>query len=347
MDVDKSLQQLRDTADRTLLQDVVFSADLERQVLERVRRTGGRRGWFSGGWIAAAAILLCLIGWAGSGSISEWLGQSGRAAGSPSETWQPSRSVTAIYEGNPFSYVGEKPVRIIAGEMYEGQAQKVLWLLNGSFASSVQIVGTSAAGEKVELGSWRVGGPVYDADGSFPSSIALPDAGVWKLEVISDGVPLGHVFVKVKGGVSDSSKEWLEPLLIQYLTRDKAFDWIGSPRFASVDIFGVEGNAERKTVYAWALVESIGKEGDEYVSKAGVSLPLAFQIEYGYQLASKGSDYRVVSHQEPKDGNLYWSSIEQIFPAKYLDKISERQGNVEDLHQQNIERYRQSVESGK
>jgi hypothetical protein len=325
MDVDKRLQQLQQAADSTLLRDVVFTTEMERKVRTKIAKRS-RSQLPRVVSLAAALILIALVLWNMVPVGGEkWTANRPEPQHSmlpgmvwePPVLWKPSREKTDMFAGQPFTYIGEKPVRIITGELYEDQAQKVMWLLNGSFAEEVELVAVSAAGERVELGKWNVAGPLYDADGHFPSGIALPSPGVWKLQVLSGGKHFGHVFVEVKAGIHPANRSLVEPLIERYIkTNREAFGWLGEEPEISLDLLGVESpNAETKRVYAWVKVRSTDR-----LKSSAVSAPMAFQIAF------TGNDYKVISHRMPEDGNRHWSSIQEIFPPKYVEIIKKRYG---------------------
>jgi hypothetical protein len=186
--------------------------------------------------------------------------------------------------------------------------------LNGSFADEVQLVAVNERGERKDLGTWKVGGPLYDADGHFPSGISIPKPGVWKLQVLSGGKHFGLLFVEVKPGISPSNRSLAEPLITRYLEMHKEFAGGASSKQISLELYGVESpDAEHWTVYAWVFVR-----GQHPWGPTGISAPVVFDIAYD------GRDYRVTGHRLPESGNRYWPSIEKMFPAKIVEKIKQR-----------------------
>jgi hypothetical protein len=325
MDIEKSLKQLKQTADGTLMKDFTFTASMEQQVRERInaRKNHVRYRWYAG-TVAAAAVLLLFFE-----VFSQWrpIDPHGQAEKEkrlllphllwePPSLWHPAPLQTEVYDNQRFSYYGEKPVRVIAGGFYEDQADKVIWLLNGKFAENVELVAVHEQGQRVDVGSWQVGGPLYDADGHFPSAIALPAPGIWKLQVLSAGKYFGHVFVEVKPGVSPANRQLVEPLIRSYLQGNKQFPQAGENGQTSVEIMGVASpDAERKTVYAW--VKILPKD---LSSSAGFNSPVKFEIAY------VKDRYKVISHQMPVQGDngQYGNRIRQIFPPKYAKLIETR-----------------------
>ncbi len=328
-DLDKELEQLKDKADSTVLQSIVFTEEMARNVrnniLKRNRKPSFQRVVIS---LTAGCLSILFVLFAGSMFLPI---HSVEGPVSSSVKWEPSPIGHGTHQGNPFSYFGEKPVRIITGELYENQGQKAIWLLNGTFDAEAEITATNERGENFKLGDWKVGGQLYDADAHFPASLALPEPGVWKLEVVTKGEPLGHVYVEVKPGVSAGNRSLFEGLIVPYLETNKEFAWVGEKRFASIHLFGIDGvSADKKTGYAWVLVESYVRKGDKLVTQAGFSAPMVFEIAY------VNNDYQVVSHQMPKDGQEYWPSIEKMFPKKQADYLKKRKSiEVNELEKLN------------
>ncbi|MGC5328465.1 hypothetical protein [Brevibacillus sp. SYSU BS000544] len=336
MDIERQLQELKQVADRTVLSglevDVAFRSRVK-QKLATTSRQNKRWNLVVLGLIAAFIFLFAftnLISPSSLSLISKPFPDRSNASG----RWELSKEQSGTSDGKAFNYLGEKPVRIMTTDLYEDQGQKTIWLLDGPIKSGerVQIIGTKDSGEQANLGSWTVGEALFDATGHFPSSIALPSPGVWKLDVMTSNGSLGSVTVQVNAGVAPYS-EWLEDLIVSYIQSDQEFGWIGQPRFASIDMFGVYGpSADQKYVYAWVLVESYKQENGNLVQEAGWSFPAKFVVDY------VNGDYRVTKMEAPSDGSEYWPSIEQIFPTKYHKTIKEKTGNVAELQKQIVKK---------
>ncbi|MDH4615637.1 hypothetical protein [Brevibacillus sp. AY1] len=327
MDEDKWLKQLKDRADQGVLRDISFTPELEQKVRNRLRKRS-RPVWVRVGSAGVAACLMVFAMWqvwpqsedqVPSESIISQPPPSllpGGALETP-VLWKPSPVVKSTYDNKPFAYMGEKPVRLITDEtsIYEGQQQKFFWLLDGDVASKVEIVAHSRDGQQVELGTYEVMGSQYDAKAHFPSGLVIPDPGIWKLQILSEGKHFGQVFVEVKAGISPSNRSLVEPLIRQWLEAEgKKLNWLGADREISIDLLHVEApNAEQRRVYAWIRILSKNKE-----LSSGISAPMAFDIQYD------GNSYRVKGFEMPEDGNRYQSSLEKIFPAKVLEKLKQR-----------------------
>lgn len=344
MDIERQLQELKQEADGTVLSGLEMDAAFRSRVKEKIAvttRKNKRWNLVVSGLIAAFIFLFAfttLINPASFPNDSQTPPDLSNASGG----WELSMEQSSTADGKAFSYLGEKPVRIMTTDLYEDQGQKTIWLLDGPIQSGVQvqIIGTKESGEQANLGSWTVGEALFDAKGHFPSSIALPSPGVWKLDVMTSNGSLGSVTVQVNAGVAPYS-EWLEGLVVSYIQSDQEFGWIGQPRFASIDMFGVYGpSGDQKYVYAWVLVESYRQENGNLVQEAGWSFPAKFVVDY------VNGDYQVTKMEAPSDGSEYWPSIERIFPTKYHNTIKEKTGNVTEL-QKLIEKQAQDYFSQK
>ncbi|MGG3884479.1 hypothetical protein [Brevibacillus panacihumi] len=323
---DKWLEQLKERADQGMLRDVHFTADLENGVRDRIHKRTPRMSFMRFGPVTVAALLLVITLWQVWPQQVEW-GQSGTdpvqqppsllpggVLQSP-ELWKPSPVVEGTVDNLTFSYLGEKPVRLITDEsnIYAGQQQKFMWMLDGDFSKTVDIVAHDSEGQQVELGSFEVGGGLYDAKGHFPSGLVLPTPGIWKLEVRSSGKYFGHVFIEVKSGISPSNQSLVEPLIRKFLeTEGDKLGWLGKNRQITIELLHVDApSAEKRRAYAWIRVQSEN-------NSSGISAAMAFDVMY------VGNDYRVVGFQMPEDGNRYQSSLAEIFPPEVLDMIRQR-----------------------
>lgn len=327
MDETQWLEKLKERADQTVLRDVQFTATMEERVRQRIRKQARLRPGWGRLSFPVVVVLIFLLIW------QIWPAKLGdeHAAQPPQpvpsllpggglETpvlWKPSVPTKTTFDGQSFTYMGDKPVRMMTDEkgLYEGQTQRVIWLLDGSYASSVEIAAYSSEGQRISLGTFPVMGPLFDAKGHFPSGIALPDPGVWKLQALSGGKHLGQVFVQVQAGISPANRLMVEPLVRDFLKGEgEKLGWLGAGREITLDLLGVEApNAEQRTVYAWVSI--LGKAHDS----SGVSAPMVFHIDYD------GQTYRVKDFAMPGDGSTYQSSLQKLFPPKVLEQIRKRQ----------------------
>ncbi|WP_134686939.1 hypothetical protein [Brevibacillus migulae] len=330
MDVEKSLRELKAEADSGPLKEIVFTSDMENAVKERLRNRRRQsiriRLLASAAVVVSAAAMFVLSPWmpaywrtnhqeaAHSVAVEEQELHLPGTVWNPPSLWKPSPRHQETYMQDSVSYIGEKPVRIIAGDLYENQADKVMWLLNGLHANKVELVGIHENGQRYYLGDWETAGPLYDADRHFPSAIMLPEPGIWKLQVLADDVHFGQVFVEVKPGISPSNRSLAEPLIQTYVETNQAFAASEKDVEVTIELLGIKKyDADQFQVYAWITVHS----GDP-ASSAGIRAPVKFEIHY------VGQSYRVLGHTMPEPGAAYWAQVEQIFPAKIAELLKKR-----------------------
>lgn len=324
MDLEQQLKNLKQDADETILRDVSFDSKLRASVLKRIQQKQGKQVSWKFITSCTAAILLVLLFVSRMGTFPEEVVQQSASH----NEWSPAVEHTGVSEGKTFRYLGERPVRILTTDLYEKQGQKAVWLLDTNVGEEVVIIGKNQKGEEINVGRYTVGGPLFDAAAHFPSSVVL-SAGIWKLEVQSNQGLLGTITVQVHEGIAPYN-QWVEGKVIDYLQTDQELDWIGTPRYASVQLAGVESpTAETKIVYAWAVVESYDQKGEEIVRRAGWSVPAKLVIEY------VGSDYRVTSLEVPPDGKDYAKGMKVLFPPAIQQKLSVDVKQAEQLSERN------------
>ncbi|KMZ41630.1 MULTISPECIES: hypothetical protein [Bacillales] len=330
MDENRWLTDLKERADQTIFRDVQFTASMEERVRKRVR---SGNGWMTG-WrklaLPGVVLTMGLLLWFGLPIQEERqfaqhvITRSQPVTQIPSllpggqiveaDLWKLSPSLSSTYDNQSFSYLGEKPVRIMTDQdgFYEGQTQRVIWLLNGDYAHEVEITAYNIDGTRLSLGSYEVMDPLYDADGHFPSGIVLPEPGKWKLEARSGGKHLGQVFVEVKEGISPANRQLVGLIIQPYLeTESGKLGWLGKYREINVELLGVEApDAAKRTVYAWVKITGS--------HSSALSAPMVFQIVYN------GYAYRVTDFQMPEDGSNYQSSLQKLFPPKVLEQVQNR-----------------------
>lgn len=323
MDWDKELAQLREKADRTVLRDLHFTSAMEQRVKQRIGQSAGLRRRLLRATTGAAAGLAAL--WAlsllGSDLPRPFAGRPDEmrqevtlpdAVWSPPTLWQPSPRHVGMHEGVRFDYLGEKPVRLIAGELYAGQIDKVIWLLDGTPDHEVQVQAVHESGQRLDLGKWLANGALYDAAAHFPAGLLLPSPGIWKLQVLADGKQIGQVFVSVRPGISPANRELVQPLVEAYVRAQ----WPGEGMDTDIELYGVEApTAADRTVYAW-----VSHRPSDPLSSAGIEQPMIFTIRYA------GNRYEVTQHWAPDAGDGYWPSIEARFPPEIAKQIRQRAG---------------------
>jgi hypothetical protein len=124
-----------------------------------------------------------------------------------------------------------------------------------------------------------------------------------------------------KGQISEEIDNMISDYIIQnsskaYVDTDKKFE-----------VHRIYGTSERNGVITVYLHSYFGgfnnKTGN--AMQGGHSLPALMKIK------KDSSGYSVVDFQEPKNGDLYKSSLEKMFPERYFKMELQRAGDIKDL----------------
>ncbi|WP_025027456.1 hypothetical protein [Caldalkalibacillus mannanilyticus] len=92
------------------------------------------------------------------------------------------------------------------------------------------------------------------------------------------------------------------------------------------------------SVYMWSYYGGFNKStGVE--NQIGHSLPAVIRLK-----KEEEGSYSVIEYIEPQDGNLYLSSLQKMFPNKYLKLVKQDSGNIEDLKQKMDKKVEQWLE---
>ena len=107
-----------------------------------------------------------------------------------------------------------------------------------------------------------------------------------------------------------------------------------------IEVHKVFGTSELDgiiSVYMWSYFNGFNKStGVETIS--GHSLPAVIR------LSKNEENYSVIEYIEPQDGSLYKSSLEKMFPKKYIKNARQYEGNVQDLQKEMDKKVRQWLE---
>ncbi|WP_286230915.1 hypothetical protein [Neobacillus mesonae] len=96
------------------------------------------------------------------------------------------------------------------------------------------------------------------------------------------------------------------------------------------EVHKVYGTSESNgviSVYMWSFFGGFNKSTGTQ-EQAGHSLPAVIHLK------KDSGNYMVIKYSEPEDGSLYQSSLEKIFPKKYLKLVQQDAGNVKDLQKE-------------
>jgi hypothetical protein len=111
-----------------------------------------------------------------------------------------------------------------------------------------------------------------------------------------------------------------------YLVEKLSFTSIGGKVFEAHELYGTEEVDGQTLAYIWSRQQEFDYKDGSLIEGSGSSMPMVIILE------KKGQTYDVVNFMTPKDGAAYFSSIKELFPEKYVDKILSRT-NANDLEQ--------------
>lgn len=129
------------------------------------------------------------------------------------------------------------------------------------------------------------------------------------------------------------SEQFLQKLNIeQYMNSQIGFTSQGGQLYSAFEVLGYEAGDEQITLYLWVLCKEYAKTGEG----SGISVPISVTI------GKKDGQYTIISHQMPRDGDLYAEDIKKIFPKDVQNKFNDVQAH-NDLVSKLDEQIRQKV----
>ena len=135
--------------------------------------------------------------------------------------------------------------------------------------------------------------------------------------VLIIGIIIGYfMFNKKDNTVWITDYEFLYDKAVDYIAEEITTSGYDKDKedymvFTDYKGFGIEEKDNKKYVYMWILSESYYVEDNTLKSSEGSAMPYRFSVE----------NNEVVGYEIPKDGNLYASSIKEIFPDSIEDKV--------------------------
>ncbi|MDM5337430.1 hypothetical protein QUF84_09405 [Fictibacillus enclensis] len=105
------------------------------------------------------------------------------------------------------------------------------------------------------------------------------------------------------------------------------YENIFAPSEKQFEVHRIYGTSEEDgilTVYFHSFLGGFNKEtGDK--EQSGHSLPALIKMK------KEPIGYKVVDYKEPEDGNLYKSSLEKMFPERYVKREDQQASEINDL----------------
>ncbi|WP_341357538.1 hypothetical protein [Rossellomorea sp. y25] len=120
----------------------------------------------------------------------------------------------------------------------------------------------------------------------------------------------------------------IDNAISQYIIQNYSTSYYGTEKqFEVHKIYGTSEKDGILSVYMWSYYGGFNKAtGIE--AQSGHSLPAVIR------LSIKDGTYSVIEYIEPKDGSMYQSSLEKMFPAKYVKSAQRDSGNIGELQKE-------------
>ena len=119
----------------------------------------------------------------------------------------------------------------------------------------------------------------------------------------------------------------MDDIISDYIIKKNATSYPDTEK--QFEVHRVYGTSESKgiiDVYMWSYYAGFNRStGTE--TQAGHSLAALIRLD------KRGDTYSVVGYQEPEDGTGYQSSLEEMFPKKYVKKAIQDVGEINDLQE--------------
>ena len=136
--------------------------------------------------------------------------------------------------------------------------------------------------------------------------------------------------------VQADAMENLNEAISGYLAGSIGYKSIEGTVFETHELYGTQRIDGKLYAYLWSFTQEYVFENNKLVSGSGASMPVVVILE-----EDKDGQYTAVAFKTPKDGAQYASSIKELFPAEYQEKILTRTGanGLEQLVEQKALNY--------
>ncbi len=120
----------------------------------------------------------------------------------------------------------------------------------------------------------------------------------------------------------------IDDVISHYIIQKYATSYSGTEK--QFEVHNVYGTSEKDgvlSVYMWSYYGGFNQAtGTE--AQSGHSLPAVIRLK------QDGDTYSVIDYTEPQDGSMYQSSLEKMFPAKYVKSAQKDSGNIGGLQKE-------------
>lgn len=132
--------------------------------------------------------------------------------------------------------------------------------------------------------------------------------------------------------------EEMNEVISDYIIQKYSSSYLDTEKqFEVHKVYGTNESDGVISVYMWSYYGGFNKStGIE--NQAGHSLPAVIR------LSKKEENYSVIKYIEPQDGSLYQSSLNKMFPQKYVELAQKDSGNIEDLQKEMDKKVKQWLE---
>lgn len=120
----------------------------------------------------------------------------------------------------------------------------------------------------------------------------------------------------------------IDEAISHYIIQKYATSYYGTEK--QFEVHKVYGTSEKNgvlSVYMWSYYGGFDQAtGSD--AQSGHSLPAVIRLK------QDGDTYSVIKYTEPQDGSMYQSSLERMFPAKYVKSAQRDSGNIGGLEKE-------------
>ena len=127
-------------------------------------------------------------------------------------------------------------------------------------------------------------------------------------------------------------------LLDDYLAENIGVAGFGGNVFCAYDLMGMNLQAEKPSLYLWALCQEYYIIDQDLDKGSGISVPVAIYLQ------KSGDGYIISAHELPVDGEGYGPSIWRLFPENLWPQIFPNQDDNYAAYNQRAERLDNATE---
>ncbi|NMH69413.1 hypothetical protein HF072_11565 [Bacillus sp. RO3] len=156
---------------------------------------------------------------------------------------------------------------------------------------------------------------------------------------------LGALFLAACTGGDENLKDGdkhitdeVETVISDYIIQKNATSYFATDKqFEVHKIYGTSEEDGVLSVYMWSYYGGFN-QSDGIDIQAGHSLPAVIR------LSKIEESYTVIEYIEPQDGSMYQSSLEKMFPRKYLKFAQQDSGHIDDLQKEMADKVKKWLE---